>query len=477
MEILKPELEGQSQTAVAEAAAAQTETVEEMTEAEFVRKIETDGEFATDYLAGRLKLEKPEPAAPAAAVPEAKPSVPEAKPVPQTPESEKKEVPVPTDDGKFVVEFDDGSKLVYKSRNEALKAIREKENFIRSAKVSMKELRERDAANRAEIEKLKSQIHPPVPAPAPAAAPESARPASAKPDELREKAEEVLDPFDPDYLKKLGEQQMAQKQLIDQLQKQLAEDRAERDHDRQERTKREQDQEQSRVRDRELRGRYVEANAFITRHDEFRMSRPVDVVDQEYRSFLDDLGVIAGTDGSMGANMAVMDLYLDQNVEKGKALKAEADKMGIKPPEELDKFFLLLHLLETKNGLTKRDPVSGKPVPFTIEETYRYLKAQEQSGPEPAPAPAVEHRPAPPAPLNPRAAAIAEAERRSKTVATDIPTGAGGQPLGLADMNPQQIADLLDTPREELKRNPSKARMVDAIMNSIGQGALRLDGI
>jgi len=475
MEILKPEPEGQPETAVAEATAP-TETVEEMTEAEFVRKLETDGEFATDYLAGRLKLEKPEPAAPAAApAPEVKPPTPGAEPVPKTPESEKKEVPVPTDDGKFVVEFDDGTNLIYKSRNEALKAIREKETFIRSAKTSMKELRERDAANRAEIEKLKTQLQAPVPAPA--AAPAPVKPAPAKTDELREKAEEVLDPFDPDYLRKLGEQQMAQKDLIYQLQKQVAEDRAERDHDRQERTKREKEQEESRFRERELKGRYVEANAFVTRHDEFRMNRPVDVIDQEYRSFLDDLGVIARTDGSLGSNMAVMDVYLDQNSEKGKTLKAETDKMGIRPPEELGKFYLLLHLVETRNGLSKRDPVSGKPVPFTLEETYRYLKAQEQAGLEPVTAPAVEPRPAPPAPPNPRAAAIAEAERRAKSVATDIPTGAGGQPLGLSDMTPQQIADLLDTPREELKRNPSKARMVDAIMTSIGQGALRLNGI
>ena len=127
-EDLKP-TEGQPGTAVAE------QEVLELTEQELAHKLDTDIDFANAYLKGDIKVE------PVEAEPDANPSGPDATPKPeeakapdakpQTPEAAAPGVVVKNDDGKFVVDFGDGRKpLEYKSKGEALKAIKEKENYI-----------------------------------------------------------------------------------------------------------------------------------------------------------------------------------------------------------------------------------------------------------------------------------------------------------------------------------------------------------
>jgi hypothetical protein len=216
----KPTPEGQPGTQVEEP------EVLEMTEQELAHRIDTDPEFANAYLKGDVTVEDSAPTGPDA--PEAKteePAAPaeapaEPAPAPKTPEPEaKKDVITPTDDGNFVVEFEDGSKLAYKSKAEALKGIREKENWIRRAKVTLNESKAREQQLSERIKQLESSRPP-------AAAPQE--PAAKKADEkLETKASEELDPFDPEYQKKLAEKVKAQEEMIRRLEKRFEDDRKE----------------------------------------------------------------------------------------------------------------------------------------------------------------------------------------------------------------------------------------------------------
>ncbi len=365
----KPTPEGQAGTQVAEP------EVVEMTEQELAHRIDTDNDFANAYLKGDVHVEAPKAPEPDAPAPEAKPS--ESAPAAKTPEPDgKKETITPTDDGKFVVDFEDGSKLQYKSKPEALKAIREKENMIRRQKsmISESRLREQQLADR--IKQLENS-KPPVVAPA--------APEAKKPDEkLAAKAEEELDPFDPDYQKNLAAKIKAQEETIKRLEGKFEETQKQHEADKEEQKRRDEEKAERDKRNELLKSHYSEANQFVSRHPEFKLDKPVDVIDQEYKHFLEELGSLAGTDGTMRQNVVMMDLFQDETSEQGKKLRAEAEKIGLKPPDNLNIYFSVLHVTEQRKRLNKFDEVTGKMVPFTMEETYRYLQMQNGSqAPEP----------------------------------------------------------------------------------------------
>jgi len=458
----KPTPEGQSGTQVAEP------EVIEMTEQELAHRIDTDPEFASAYLNGDVTLEDLEKAEPDAPAPATEPlSAPAEKdPVtpasaPQTPEPVSKEGTVATtDDGKFVVEFEDGSKLTYKSKPEALKALREKENYIRRAKTMLNESRTRELQLSERIKQLEKSS--PSTPPQPVAAPKVEGKVEAK-------ATEVLDPFDPDYQKKLADKVSAQEEMIRRLEKRYDDDKIVLEVEKAEAKQREE-------RQTAMKANYSEANLFASRHPELKLDRPVDVIDQEYKSFLDELGRLSGTDGSTRQNVAIMDIFMDEVSEHGKKLRAEAAKIGLRPPENLDSFFRVLYIADQRKKLQKSDPDTGKLVPFTFEETYRYLQAQNG---EPAPVSPPPETPIPESkstPMSPRAQAIAAAEEQKRRVATDIHPGSSGQPVDFSQMSQEQLGAIMDIKPEILKKDPQKRALWEGVFRFLKMEPPRLVG-
>ena len=463
MEILKPEAEGQ---VTAGTAVAEPESVE-MTYAEFEKRIVTDAKFADDYLSNRLKIEEvTPPAAEPEKAPETPPDTqakaPEAKP--DTPVTEeKKEASVEqTDDGKFIVDYGDGSKpQVYKTKGEAVKGLREKELYIRRQKDLIGELKAREEKLRKRVEDLEAS---------------SKKDPEKNPDETKqaEKPEEVPDLYDPEVMKKLNQRIITHENEIERL-------KAERAEDKKTAKQREEDSEKKAKFDADIRRQYEEATLFVNSptHADLKPSRSLPEIDQEYRNFLEEIGTIAGTDGSPRQNLAMMDLYLDGTSEQGKKIREESEKIGLRPPEELDKYFRILHLIEEKRRLQKHDPVTGKMVPFTMEETYRYLQARD--GVQAAPA-ATQTPPAPkadvkPAPNSPKAEAIRVAEERAKNVATDIPPGGATMPASVAEMTNEQMAAIMDTDTSVLRKDASRRTLYDAVFKHLKLDPPRLDGV
>jgi hypothetical protein len=453
----------------------------EMTREELESKIGSDLKFANDYLEGRIKVEstdpdkqepeapkpesvKPEPAPQAAVTPVPAPAA--ATPV----SSEKKdEKPVETDDGKFVVEFEDGRKLAYKSKNEALKAIREKENYILRQKNMLDELkgRERELSDKLKI--LESQ----KPQPPQALKTEAPAPKT-------DKATEVLDPLDPDYHNQLQAKHEAQEQRIAQLEAELKKDRDEWKQYQADLKKRDEDRKLEEQQKQALQEHYSEANLFVGRHPEFKLDKPINVINDEYRSFLKDLGMLAGSDGSQSQNLAIFELYLDESNEKGKAWKAEAEKVGIRPPAELDNYFKVLNLFKSRDGFKKKDAVTGKEVPFTLEETYRYLQSQNADQ-VPAIPPAADPQANQPqkseqVPISPRAQAFAAADALAKQVASDLPAGKGSAPVDISQMSQQQLEEVLDWPLSVPRSDPVKRAIWEAAFKLAKVVPPRLDG-
>jgi hypothetical protein len=422
---------------------------EDLTLEELTKKVETDVNYANAVLEGRVSdapEETPPAPAPAAVTPAPASAAPEKKDIPPAPATP---ALAPTAD-EFVVEMPDGSKIKYKTANEAKKALKEKELFIRKQKEIIADLQAKEAANAAKLVELGKPASPAVPAPAPTVA---------------KAAEEKLDVYSEDYLKNLMTKVTAQESAIAEL-------RASRENDRKEFSKRDEERE-ARVReDAAVRQRFFEANQFMYAHPEFKMEEPVESVDEKYRSFLRDLGIIASTDGTPAANANAAQLYFDaDNNAEGKAIKEKAEAHGVRPPAGTEKYLALARVINESRRLKRFDPDMQKEVPFTLDQTYRYLQAIED-GLLPK-APVVETPPPLAAPVKqpdaPMAAAFKAAEALKGTVATDIPPEISGAAIDIATIADAQKLEIAGWEAKDVRNNPTKRKLVIDFYQSLGQ--------
>jgi len=439
----------ETETPVIEGQVPETVT-EKLTDAEIVRRIETDNDFANAYLSGKVKIDPvEETAAPAAAAPEA--PAPEAvAPAPLTPEP-----PKVNEDGKFIVELPGGKQLEYKTKGEALKAIREREIYIEKLENLQ---RDRDAL----ISELRAKVGTAAPTASPEITP-AAVPAAPK---SSFKFDESVNLYDEENLRKIAQEVVNLREELNR--------RDELDRQR-ETTRTEQERKRS-----ELAEHFRESNALAATVPELHTGKPIEQVNEEYKQFLVRMGRIAGTDGSMKANLDMMDVYLDGNSEPSKKLRTALEEHGIRPPQDYDKLVVISNLMEERKGLFHLDRVTGKQVPFTLEETYRYLKTIESpivAGINPVPAQAPTPAPTPTPVSNPISQARKVAEEHAKNVAADLPATSGSAPLDITNLTDEQKAILLDTPTRELKANPDKLRLVNSILKSMGQDPIRIDGV
>ena len=130
---------------------------------------------------------------------------------------------------------------------------------------------------------------------------------------------------------------------------------------------------------------YGEIDNVRARHrDLFTSNRSVGDIEDDYLDFCRNLHAIAGCKGPLqDANgqftpeaRQAYDLYHDE--EKGKALKAECDKRGVKLPEDMDDLLVTYRINAIKNEYAKRDPATGQyqPIPFD-EALERYALSLE----------------------------------------------------------------------------------------------------
>lgn len=438
-----------TETPVIEGHVPETVT-ENMSMEDIERRIETDPEFANDYLSGKVNISEhaKETDAPAPVAPEA-PAPVATTPAPSTPEPT-----VVKEDGKFIVELPNGKTLEYKTKGEALKAIAERERYIEKLETMQQE----HAALISELRAKSGSSASPIPNQAPAVAPSA--PVSSL------KLDENFDPFDAENIKKMAQE------IVN-----LREEVKKRDERETERDKTRTEQERQRT---ELAERFRESNALAASIPELRTSKPIEMVNEEYKTFLARMGRIAGTDGSLKSNLDMMDVFLDGTSEASKKLRTALDDHGIRPPEDYDKLVVISNIIEERKTLMKTERVTGKQVPFTLEETFRYLQTLNSpltsglKNPNVVPAPQV----LPPVvQQNPIAEARKVAEAHAKNVAADLPATSGGAPLDISTLTDEQKISLLDTPKRELLQNPQKLQMVNSLLRAMGQEPLRLDGV
>jgi hypothetical protein len=425
----------------------QGQVVEDLTYDQLSERVGSDPSYANALLEGRLNIEKaPEPVS--APAPSAETPAPAA--APAVPAPAVAPVVAPVAEEPFVVEMPDGSKITYRNPNEGKKALREKELFIRKQKEIIADFQARESENARKLEELKK---------APIAAPATSTPPAVAP-----KAEEKLDVFSEDYLKNLSEKLQAQENAIRQLEekhKQELDDFRRRDDEREKRANE----------DAAVRRQFFAANQFMHAHPEFKMDEPVESVDEKYRNFLRDLGMVAGTDGSSASNANAAQLYFDGENAEGKAIKEKAEAHGIRPPAGTDKYLALARVINESRRLKRFDPDLQKEVPFTLDQTFSYLQALGE-GVAPK-APAGQESTPPPAPAvrpdAPMAAAFKAAEALKQSVATDIPPGASGAAVDVATMNDTQKLEVVGWEAKDIRNNPIRRDLLVAVYKAVGQ--------
>lgn len=419
----------------------------EMTQKQLEERIDTDPEFADSLLAGKVKVKEagtPTDDKPPVVAEPAKPAdKPTVEPKPVVAAEPKKTWDVKDENGNILVS--------YPSENELLKAVREKELYIRKLKDERKNLGNETLSYRQQLEQLQAEV-----AQLKTAQP---KPAESKPAPVIQS--EKLDPFAPDFNEKLIQRLDGYQAVIEELRNKNKE-LEDRDQKRETERQREREIETHR---KGMQKQFSELNSFIGKTDELKLPVAFEVANDTYAEFLEELGRIAGTDGKVESNVAVMKVYNDETSERGKQLKAEADKIGLKPPEYLNTYFRVVNLLNEQKTLFRNE--NGKQVPFTIAETHRYLRAMgDGQVPNPTPKPQTETPENKPQ-TSPRAEALEVAAARKGEAAKDIPTGAGTV-TSIDDLTEAQKMEIMDWPLADIVRDPSKRATWEAVFKSLG---------
>ena len=268
------------------------------------------------------------------------------------------------------------------------------------------------------------------------------------------------DPFDPEYLKSLG----SKVAKVEDLEKRLAA-YEERDRNAQEQAKFEE----------RLNNDFGELNSMQEAIPSLKTQAPIHEIDAAYSRFLEDLGKVAGTDGSLQSNLDVMKVYLSGSGEDADRLRETVATEGLYLPEEYPAYNQLLTIRNQHSKLLQIDPNQ------TIDETILYLKSKgvirNQQESEPKPAPVQTPDPARQARSNKVAldARIREAAANQRSErATSVPAGVGSAQGGIDDMSEAEMSRLLDLPASALRADPALKSRVDRLMISLGMAPLNL---
>jgi hypothetical protein len=396
---------------------------------EFEAKINSDADFRDKFLSGEVKM--PEVAESNESTQVAEPPKEE----PKQPEAAPSQA-VQQDNGTFLVTFEDGSKLEYRNKDEAIKAIGEKERYIREQKRVIDDFKSSDKKRSEQIAELENKI-------------KSLEGSKTEPVKREEEGE--IDPFDLEFQKK------QRQRLLDLEDKYAAllEDnkkRAETEKERAEREEKERLDNLSRLEAERAKYSFMnEASSFIAEVPELRTEKSPDILNTEYADYLAKLGTVLKTDGSMDSNITAFSKILDPNSQEGKTLKVTAEQAGLVLSNDLNKYVQFLQVRHARTALNTLYPG------ITLKETYNKLKAmnggfvggeskQSQSS----------------APLSDKAQALAAAEALKGTVASDI-SGSGNASVDVSMLSDAEQTALFNMSSDEMKRNPQKKELRDRL--------------
>jgi hypothetical protein len=382
------------------------------------KKIESEPGFAKqlidDFEHGRLAFEVGDPNPPA------------APPAPATPEPVVALTPapesLPTPAKTWTVTKDQLGR--YKNPNELLKAVGEKDKFINRQKETLDKLN-------AELEALKKAPAKPVEKP-------TAEPAKGE--------EEKFDPYDVELMTSTVKDVRSLKEQwteVDKLRKEIEDLRQERERAKIEREQRERTE-----------ATFSELKT-LQREIGIETETPIEDIDNGWATFIRKLGDIAGTDGSLAANMGTYNLYTEGVGEDAEQLKSLVKAHGLELPAELDRYAEVLKVNKALQDYRKVDPsISIKQVINILKErgdiqTFEPVKKKSASA---APKPTRED--------------IERALRNKIDAATTLPSE-GGVERSIADLSEKEKFALINTPMSELKKNPALKKQHDALMESL----------
>jgi hypothetical protein len=220
---------------------------------------------------------------------------------------------------------------------------------------------------------------------------------------------------------------------------------------------------------------YTEIDMVRQRNRElFTSNRSVGDIEDDYVDFVKNLHAIAGLKGPLqdvngqftAEARQVYDLYHDE--EKGKALKAECDKRGVKLPDDMDDLLVTYRINGIKNEYAKRDPLTGQYQPIPFDEALERYKLTLET-PEQA-----------------RLRGITEGhERYAKAVdnrkgfAKELPANAPGAPIDVSKLSETEIRAMFREYNEQKKKGaiqPELKMKLEHIIRSSNGGTEEMVG-
>jgi len=269
--------------------------------------------------------------------------------------------------------------------------------------------------------------------------------------------------YDPDFMK----EQLKKIQRMDQMEKELAELRTVVNQTKQ--------QEQDRVRiSREL----DELRAFQAQHPALQTKRPIDEIDRDYGKFVQGIKAVTGATNDDDA-LKFVSVFLRDKGEDGNVLRAAAEKAGVKAPEELEPYLRVMIIREAAGNHLLIDRGAKQPRHATLDEAFRMtypdLYVQAGRAAPPAADPRKELSPEEKKAQDKERIRL-EAEKLKSGEATEIPPGASGKGDSVDDLSDEQIDELFRMTPDQLRANPSKKKLLDAVYQKINLPALNVNG-
>lgn len=417
----------------------------------FEEKAKSDPAFMEAFLRGDVQFPN-EPAAEEETVvkEDAAPAVAPEVVVPELKVAPQVQTPEKQDDGTYLVEFEDGSKLEYRNKAEAVKAIAEKERYIREQKKLIEGYRSSEKSWSEKIAELENKI--------------KAVETSPKVEPTKEGEIEDIDPFDIEFQKRQLKKMLDLEKKLEAFEKDSTR-REETEKERREREKAEREELANKLEaERNIRNQFSEANSFMYETPEFRTEKTVETLNDEYSKFLIRLGEVAGTDGSLEQNLRAIHTHNSQTPE-GAALRDKAVASGVVFGEELQKYLQLLTVVNEQKNMFREvkdpnDPTKKQKIPFTLKETYNYLRAINGG------MPAVNKQEVKVDQISDRAKALEAAAALASSAATDL--GSASTSPSLDAMSDDEKIALINAPVSELRKNPAKKKLQDDLFRSMG---------
>jgi len=415
-----------------------------MTDDQIGERIDNDAAFAKAFMEDRITRKEPAPAAGSEAEIEAgvdpntgdpgdgQPAAEETPASPEEPAPEPRtEVPGGEADKVFTIkkgELPEG----FDTPGKVFKSVLEKEKYIQSQKEIIQ-------TREGRIRELEEQIRGGKP---------SGQSAAERPAQPSAEDEEIDDAklYDPVWMKE-------QLKEIKRLRKDLAEAKASVNEVI-------QDNQAQKTVNKTI----LSLKEFQKQHQVLNTTRPLDVIDQEYKEFVEKIAVLTGTTQDQREALTQVNVFLNDKGEAGNSLRKAAEENGVALPEEFDSYLKILNIRDTARRGTFTDPQTGEQRPFTLEEAYRmtypdlYANPQASVGQKPTATP-----PKPGARRPTQAELEKLAERQRSGSATDIPPSMSGKSVTVDDLTEAEIDVLMAMTPAQMRANPNKVKLLNEV--------------